>query len=65
MMHIIGFEHEHQRPDRDKYVTINWDLLNNTTPYEISHAAAMTDIPYDYMVKPMKNVMIEDELILI
>ena len=24
LMHMLGFAHEHQRPDRDTMVTVNW-----------------------------------------
>jgi len=27
MMHVLGFGHEHNRPDRNKYVTVNETLL--------------------------------------
>lgn len=29
LSHVIGLTHEHQRPDRDKYIQINW---NNVLP---------------------------------
>ncbi|KAI8485972.1 hypothetical protein Bbelb_362930 [Branchiostoma belcheri] len=50
LMHAVGFWHEHQRPDRDDYVTI---MLNNVDPDEQSNFDKKADsrtlgLPYDY-----------------
>ncbi|CAH2052373.1 unnamed protein product, partial [Iphiclides podalirius] len=50
VMHILGFSHEHTRPDRDQYVTIIWD---NIKPGYKKYFAIRPDDPllslsYDY-----------------
>ena len=31
MLHRLGFEHEHIRPDRDKFLKVNWKNIKATT----------------------------------
>ncbi|XP_077550695.1 high choriolytic enzyme 1-like [Haemaphysalis longicornis] len=30
-LHVLGFFHEHSRPDRDQYVTVHWDNVDPAT----------------------------------
>ncbi|RVE54012.1 hypothetical protein evm_001415 [Chilo suppressalis] len=51
IMHVLGFSHEHTRPDRDKYITILW---NNVKPgykkyFEKRTNDQLMNIPYDYL----------------
>ncbi len=50
--HVLGLTHEHQRPDRDAYITIHW---NNILPEAIPQYTIINnslydeeDYPYDY-----------------
>ncbi|XP_053617296.1 uncharacterized protein LOC128679227 [Plodia interpunctella] len=50
VMHILGFSHEHTRPDRDEHITVLW---NNIKPgykhyFDIKSIGTLTNLPYDY-----------------
>ncbi|XP_066950760.1 zinc metalloproteinase nas-13-like [Macrobrachium rosenbergii] len=52
VMHAVGFVHEHNRPDRDTYVTINWDAIiaekrDNFKKLSWSVVTSL-GVPYDY-----------------
>ena len=50
--HALGFIHEHQRPDRDEYVTINYDNIEPGESYYFQrrywNGYLTTGVPYDY-----------------
>lgn len=52
LMHVLGFAHEHQRPDRDMYVRINCDnIMENVTQDFRKLKQGVTDVfdqPYDF-----------------
>uniref|UniRef100_A0A915IH27 Metalloendopeptidase n=1 Tax=Romanomermis culicivorax TaxID=13658 RepID=A0A915IH27_ROMCU len=51
-MHVLGFSHEHQRHDRDKFIKIDWsnvdpqsiDVFDKDDPFEVNPFC----VPYDY-----------------
>ncbi|XP_059048894.1 uncharacterized protein LOC131844117 [Achroia grisella] len=50
IMHVLGFSHEHTRPDRDQHVTILWDNIKPGYKkyFEIRTDDTLQSIPYDY-----------------
>lgn len=47
MGHAIGYEHEHQRPDRDTFISVNFPNLNDCSSSFNIIAGLSTSKPYD------------------
>lgn len=49
LMHVLGFWHEHQRPDRDQFVTVQWANVLPAQTYEFQVVpTAQTFGAYDF-----------------
>ncbi|XP_038216209.1 uncharacterized protein LOC119835454 [Zerene cesonia] len=50
VMHILGFSHEHTRPDRDRYITILWDNIKPGYKkyFSVREEDPLSSLPYDY-----------------
>ena len=52
LLHVLGFLHEHQRPDRDQYVDILWENIDETLfqQFDLENEASVDyhGLPYDY-----------------
>ncbi|GAB0101014.1 astacin-like [Sergentomyia squamirostris] len=52
LLHILGFAHSHQAPNRDDYVDIKWENMNKSTKFPFKKLPSkdwtMLDLPYDY-----------------
>ncbi|KAF4533462.1 hypothetical protein B566_EDAN001191 [Ephemera danica] len=51
-LHVLGFFHEHTRPDRDKYVAVQWENVRRGMESNfLAHSwseARVDNLPYDY-----------------
>ena len=50
--HVLGFFHEHQRWDRDKYMTVHYENIKPGRTFDYDRVAEtnwlVTSLPYDY-----------------
>jgi hypothetical protein len=48
LMHVLGFDHEQSRRDRDKFVRVNWDNIMPGYERNFHQRPQITDLSYDY-----------------
>ena len=50
--HVVGFWHEHSRPDRDQYIRINWDNIHWSRMFNFNKLPTKEidsmNVSYDY-----------------
>ena len=48
VLHVLGFGHEHQRPDRDEYIKVYKNRSNIPAEYtKMTDWVEMTDFPFE------------------
>lgn len=68
LMHTLGFYHEHQRPDRDNFVTINWNqiqsgfgsnfnIVNETMQGAYDYDSLMHYGAYDFAIGTIRTIV--------
>ena len=67
-MHSVGFHHEHSRPDRDKYITINWknidkDKKNNFLKKKLDQVNLIGEYDICSVVHYDINVFVKEDLL--
>lgn len=60
LMHALGFIHEHSRPDRDQYVRVNWDKIEEDKQSQFEAAPASMAEPHKGRPFDYQSVMIYD-----
>lgn len=60
LMHALGFIHEQSRPDRDRYVKVNWDKIQEDRQSQFEIAPAMMAGPQSGRPFDFHSIMIYD-----